>query len=240
MTTLEDYTKLYDEEWQPSSAPVGQDPGLLTNYTRDLLFSMERLSFNPFAVRRLDPATDSALPFQIEDSTAMNISGQTLESLLSAGRLFYVDHRNQSTLPPSAQFAAACDAYFYICATSGDFLPLAIRTNTNTSLIYTPEDSEDDWLLAKIMFNVDDLFMQQMDHFARCHFVAEITYYSAVRTLSDEHPVLALLQRCKAMCFLLCINQLIGNSSLRWSGYKTHCSCGTSTGWQCLRSVLWT
>lgn len=158
---------------------------------------MERLAFNPYAVRRLNQTTDSPLPFTIADDTATNITGQTLDSLLLDGRLFYADHRNQSTLPKTAQFTAACDAYFYISATSGDFLPLAIRTNVGSNLVYTPEDSAEDWLLAKIMFNVNDFFMGQLDHFARTHFQAEICYFSAVRTLSGEHPVLALMQRCR-------------------------------------------
>lgn len=37
--------------------------GLLTNYTQDLLFSMERLSLNPYAVRRL--TIDDGIPFEV-------------------------------------------------------------------------------------------------------------------------------------------------------------------------------
>lgn len=196
LQTLDDYTKLYDGEWQPSSRPTGQDAGILTNYTQDLLFSMERLSFNPYAVRRLDPSSDP-LPFTIDDETAQKVAGQTLSSLFTSGRLFYADHRNQSSLPRTDRYAAACDAYFYISSSSGDFLPLAIRTNTGNNLIYTPDDSPTDWLLAKIMYNVNDFFMGQFDHFARNHFTAELMYEAAIRTLSDSHPVLAVLQRCK-------------------------------------------
>lgn len=74
-------------------------------------------------------------------------------------------------------------------------MPLAIRTNVGSDLIYTPQDSAADWLLAKIMFNVNDFFMGQMDHLARTHSVVEIIYQAAIRTLSDDHPVLAILKR---------------------------------------------
>lgn len=197
MKTLEDYTKLYDGEWQPSSQPTGQYDGILTNYTQDLLFSMERLSFNPYAVSRLNPASDS-LPFTVDDAIVITITGQTLKDLFTSGRLFYADHRVQAKLPqsPPPQYSPACDALFYICPSSGNFLPLAIRSGVG-DLVYTPEDSPGDWLLAKIMFNVNDFFMSQFDHFARNHFVAEIVYEAAVRTLSDEHPVLAIMKRRK-------------------------------------------
>lgn len=193
LKTLDDYTRLYDHEWQNSSRPTGQDSGILTNYTQDLLFSMERLSVNPYAVRRLLPLEE--LPFAVEDATIRSMAGQPLRSLLDDGRLFYVDHRNQSTYNRTDKFGAACDAYFYISPSSGDFLPLAIRTNVGSNLIYTPNDSPTDWLLAKMMFNVNDFFMAQIDHLARTHSVAEILYQAAIRSLSDKHPVLAILKR---------------------------------------------
>lgn len=169
---------------------------MLTNYTQDLLFSMERLSLNPYAVRRLMP-DDANLPFNIDDATATNITGQTLSDLLSSGRLYYADHRNQSNLTRTAMYAPACDAYFYISQSSGDFLPLAIRTNIGSNLIYTPADTANDWLLAKMMFNCNDFFMGQIDHLSRNHYTQEIVYEAAIRTLSDSHPVLAILKRRK-------------------------------------------
>ncbi|KAF3904859.1 Lipoxygenase-4 [Dactylellina cionopaga] len=194
LKTLDDYTKLYDGNWEASSSPTGVMPGMLTNYTQDLLFSMERLSLNPYAVRRLIPGQD-ALPFQVDDATISSVAGKTLSTLLSEGRLFYADHRAQAALPTTANFVAACDAYFYISPTSGEFLPLAIRTNLNSNLIYTPADSADDWLLAKMMYNCDDFFMGQFNHLAATHYVAEVAFQAAVRTLSDDHPVFGIFKR---------------------------------------------
>jgi arachidonate 15-lipoxygenase (second type) / 8-lipoxygenase (S-type) len=193
LQTLDDYTLIYDGHWK-TFLPNGPVPGMETNYTQDLLFSMERLSTSPYQIRRLCPCTDQ-LQFQIADSTALNITGQTLQQLFSAGRLFYADYRDQKNLPSTGRYSAAVDAYFYIDKQSGDFLPLAIRSNVGSGLIYTPADSPDDWLLAKIMYNVNDFWFAQWNHLAQTHEVVQIAYLAALRALADNHPVLAILNR---------------------------------------------
>ncbi|KAF3907200.1 Lipoxygenase-4 [Orbilia brochopaga] len=168
---------------------------MLKNYTQDLLFSMERLSFNPYAVRRLMPGQDT-LAFTVDDAIVKGVTGaDNLQALLDSGSLFYADHRNQATLTHTANYAAACDAYFFISGASGQFLPLAIRTNFGSNLIYTPHDEANDWLLAKMMYNVNDFFHGQFHHLANTHFVTEVAYQAAIRTLSDDHPALAILKR---------------------------------------------
>ncbi|KAK6498466.1 hypothetical protein TWF481_011057 [Arthrobotrys musiformis] len=195
LQTLDDYTKLYDGNWEATSAPTGIGPGLLTNYTQDLFFSMQRLSTNPYAIRRLAPG--ETLPFTIDDTVVEGIAGQNLATLLANGRLFYADHSGLKDFETdqSANYAGGCDAYFYISPANGQFLPLAIRTNYHSNLIYTPADTADDWMLAKMMFNADDLFMAQFYHFSGSHFVSEAIFQSAIRTLSEEHPILAILRR---------------------------------------------
>ncbi|RVD89109.1 uncharacterized protein DFL_000130 [Arthrobotrys flagrans] len=195
LQTLDDYTKLYEGNWGSTSAPTGVSPGLLTNYTQDLSFSMQRLSTNPYAVRRLAPG--EILPFIVDDLIVESLAGKDLATLLSEGRLFYADHSGLKDFETeeSANYAGGCDAYFYISPANGQFLPLAIRTNYQSNLIYTPADTSDDWMLAKIMFNADDLFMAQFYHFSGSHFVSEAIFQAAVRTLSEEHPVLAILRR---------------------------------------------
>lgn len=192
---MQDYTLLYQGEWQ-LTLPNGPEKGVLTNYTSDLLFAMERLSVSPYALRRLNPAKDS-VPFTLPGNTARNLTGSSLQQLLSAGRLFYIDYSNQASLPKTndGKYAAACDALFYIDSSSGNFLPLAIRTNVGSNLIYTPADSANDWTLAKIMFSVNDIWFAQFNHFAQTHDVAGIVYLAAVRTLSESHPVRAVLDR---------------------------------------------
>jgi len=191
--TLSDYELLYKGQWK-NSMPAGLDVGILSNYTDDLLFSMERLSVNPFTIRRLSPS--DSLPFTVEDTISSNITGITLQSLFNSGSLFYADHRYQASLQSiNDRYAGACDAYFYVDTKSGNFLPLAIRTNVGNNLIYTPADSTNDWLLAKMMFNLNDFFQSQWYHLSATHNVVEIVYEAAYRTLSEDHPVMALLER---------------------------------------------
>lgn len=155
---------------------------------------MERLSVNPYAVRRLDPFKDH-LPFHVHGESVKNISGANLSTLLKSGSLFYVDHSSQKELPRTARYGAACEAYFYIHPVSKDFLPLAIKTNVGEDLVYTPLDTANDWLLAKMAFNNNDLFHGQGYHLVNSHAVAEIVHLAAIRTLSEDHPVLAVLNR---------------------------------------------
>lgn len=171
------------------------------NYTQDLFFSMQRLSNSPYQIRRLN--STSTIPFVLDDITATAITGTTLSNLRGQGRLFYADYRDQRNLSLTAgHYVAACDAYFYIDPRSGDFLPLAIRTNSGdggggggVNLVYTPLDSPSDWLLAKIMYNVNDFWFGQWNHLAFTHETVHIVWMAAVRTLSQDHPVFAVLNR---------------------------------------------
>ena len=155
---------------------------------------MERLSVNPFSTIRLHP--NDTLPFMLDNVTVSKIAGTSLDHLLTSGRLFLASHSYQAPykLQPG-RFGAACDAYFYQHPKTNDFLPLAIKTNTGSNLTYSSLDSENDWLLAKLMFNSNDLLHSQVFHLANSHDVAEIVYLAAIRTLSARHPVRAFLDR---------------------------------------------
>ncbi len=169
---------------------------MLTNYTDDLLFSMERLSVAPFRIFRVK--ANDTLAFALDN--AASISGLSLEDLQSQGRLFFADHSDQKDLPRSStvKYGGAAQAYFYIHPETGDFLPLAVKPNNEDSdLVFTPEDDEADWLLAKMIFNLNDVWYTQWYHLAATHDVSEIVYLSAIRTLSEEHPIMPILHRRK-------------------------------------------
>lgn len=171
---------------------------MLTNYTDDLLFSMESLSLNPFRIVRVAPS--AALPFAVNNSAS--ISGDSLESLQSDGRLFLSDMSDQNELPTSSagKYTAPSQAYFYIANSTGDFLPLAIKVQMNSSsLTYTPADSTNDWLMAKMLFNMNNFGHAEWYHLGATHALTEIVYLAAIRTLSDEHPAMAMLHRSKPL-----------------------------------------
>ena len=167
---------------------------------------MERLSNNPYIIRRLHPKKDT-LPFKVDDEIVRKLTTKSLRSLHARGRLFIADHSYQANYTRvQGRFTAACTAYFYIHPLSGDLLPLAIKTNVGRDLIYTPLDSEQDWLLAKIMFNVNDLFHGQILHLGSVHAVAEIVHEAALRTLSVKHPVRAYLDNSECPTPLLWVS----------------------------------
>lgn len=186
---------MYKDHWK-RSIPTGPAVGALSNGSTDLQFSMERLSASPYSVRRLHPIIDD-LPFPLDVDLAVKIAGLDLETLHKEGRLFFSDHAAQLLFPKTERYSAACSAYFFIHPESNDFLPLAIRTNTEHDLVYTPLDTPNDWLLAKIMMNSNEAVFNEVYHVAATHAVQEIVYLAALRTLHDNHPVLKLMERCK-------------------------------------------
>ena len=201
---LSDFEILYDGHWQ-GSVPTGIARGEFTNFTSDLLFGMERLSTNPYAIRRLHPTADE-LPYHIEQDVVKAIAGTRIETLHKEGRLFFVDHSYQKDYPVSeGRYTAGCQAYFFLHPESNQMLPLAIKTNVGADLTYTPLDDTNDWLLAKAMFNQNDLFHGQIFHLANSHAVAEIVHQAALRTMSSNHPVLALFdRRMSTSCYFVC------------------------------------
>ncbi|KAH8844586.1 hypothetical protein MCOR27_009870 [Pyricularia oryzae] len=195
LNSLDDFKVLYQDGWK-GSVPQGIARGQSENYTSDLLFSMERLSVNPYILKRLHP-TEDALPFQVDRATVKQLTKTSLKALHAAGRLFVADHSYQRNYTRLAnRYSAACTALFYLDPRSNQFLPLAIKTNVGADLTYTPLDTDNNnWLLAKIMFNNNDLFHGQIFHVAYPHAIAEIVHLAALRTMSARHPVLALMER---------------------------------------------
>jgi hypothetical protein len=60
-----------------------------------------------------------------------------------------------------------------------------------------------DWLLAKIMFNVNDLFHSQLYHLVASHAIGEAVHEAALRTLSDDHPVFLILDRLMIQAYAI-------------------------------------
>ncbi|GAP88549.1 putative manganese lipoxygenase protein [Rosellinia necatrix] len=194
LTKLEDYSKLYDGQW-PKAFPDGPFPGMLTNFTDDRTFSMMRLSASPYRLKRVQ-AQDNLL-FPVDN--AASITGLSLQKLQAQGRLFLEDFSEMKELDPTDKFGAGCQAYFYIDPKSGDFLPLAIRPlvkgREDSALVYTPKDETNDWTLAKMFMNQNDGWHATWAHITQSHSAAEAPYLAAIRTLSDSHPVMVMLQR---------------------------------------------
>ena len=86
---MKDYARvLYGGQWKNAN-PRGPTPGILTNFTQDLFFSMERLSQNPYPLRLVKPSDE--LPFELADDLTSKIAGSSLKKLQQDGHLFVVD-----------------------------------------------------------------------------------------------------------------------------------------------------
>ncbi|KAI0539307.1 lipoxygenase [Xylaria digitata] len=197
-STLDDYAKTYVNQWN-MSLPRGPMLGMLTNYTDDRLFSMMRLSGTPYKIQRVQ--RHEKLLFPVVNAASIT-GGLSLQDLQAEGRLFSTDFSHlkvpKSDLPPSGKYGAGCQAYFYIDR-SGDFLPLAVKPivkgREKSALVYTPRDEPADWLLAKMLLNQNDGYHSTWAHVGQSHSVAEITFLSAIRSLSNDHPVMGILNR---------------------------------------------
>lgn len=75
---------------------------------------MERLSLNPYTVKRLRPFEKA--PFTVDDSIVFKLTFfPTFELLLLSGNLFVADHSYQAKYPTIAgRYGAACTALFFI------------------------------------------------------------------------------------------------------------------------------
>jgi len=77
---------------------------------------------------------------------------------------------------------------------------LAIKSNVDGAddLVYRPEDSKEDWLLAKMTFNQNAFWHGQWYRLAEFHAGSEIVYLVAIRSLSERHPITAILDSHKS------------------------------------------
>lgn len=193
-SSLDDYANTYVNQWN-MSLPRGPMLGMLTNYTDDRLFSMMRLSATPYKIQRVQ-RRDSFL-FPVENAASIT-GGLSLADLRAQGRLFSTDFSRLKELPSSGQYGAGCQAYFYIDK-AGDFLPLAVKPivkgREKSALVYTPQDEPADWLLAKMLLNQNDGYHSTWAHVGQSHSAAEAPYLAAIRSLSDDHPVMGILNR---------------------------------------------
>ncbi|KAI0971528.1 lipoxygenase [Xylaria arbuscula] len=202
-SSLDDYAKVYDGLWQ-TSLPSGPIPGMLTNHTDDRTFSMMRLSSIPYRLNRLQRG--DALLFPVDTEVSKSITGYTVDDLHTKGRLFYEDFAEMKDQEATPAYGAGCQAYFYI-DDAGDFLPLAIKLivkgREDSALVYTPKDIPAEWLFAKMTINANDGWHSTWGHTTQSHSAAEAPYLAAIRTLSENHPVLAVFNRVENLPWLV-------------------------------------
>jgi len=153
----------------------------------------------------------SALPegFPLTDAEVHGLlsSGTTLAQALEAKRIFLLDFEILEGIPmfrkvdkdgvEERRWAPASRCLLYL-EDSRQLRPLAIQLGRDPAKdpVFTPNDTEHDWLAAKIYLRCGEGNTHQMvSHALRTHFVVEPFVVATMRNLSDPHPVYKLMRR---------------------------------------------
>jgi hypothetical protein len=114
LNTPADYSDvLCNGQWK-TAVPGREDPVIFSNYTQGLLFSMGRLSLNPYTLKRFN-LLDKA-PFPIDDSIVLKHAALliTFQGFQLSGDLFAPDHSYEAKYPKTNRYGTACTALFFI------------------------------------------------------------------------------------------------------------------------------
>jgi arachidonate 5-lipoxygenase len=161
-------------------------------------------------------ATQGISPYHIELATALPPGfsladadvrgllspGMTLAQTLAARRLFLLDFEILGDIPmfqkgDDRRWAPPARCLLFLDDTR-QLRPLAIQLGRDPERdpVFTPNDSEHDWLAAKIYVRCSEGNIHQMvEHALRTHFVVEPFLMATMRNLPDPHPVYKLLRR---------------------------------------------
>ncbi len=194
-------------------------PSVIKNYQTDSCFAEQRLSgANPMAIRRIDDLPENFPVTNYHFQKAVGAE-QDLEKALKEGKLYSLDYpllfdikggnyQNVKKYLPKPQ------ALFYWQSNGnknrGSLMPVAIQIYNDSGgdhLIYTPDDPNLDWFLAKTCVQIADGNHQELgSHFAHTHAVMAPFAIVTVRQLGENHPLALLLK--PHFRFMLFDNQL--------------------------------
>ena len=164
--------------------PILPKPSVIKNYQTDSCFAEQRLSgANPMAIRRIDDLPENFPVTNYHFQKAVGAE-QDLEKALKEGKLYSLDYpllfdikggnyQNVKKYLPKPQ------ALFYWQSNGnknrGSLMPVAIQIHNDSGgdhLIYTPDDPNLDWFLAKTCVQIADGNHQELgSHFAHTHAV---------------------------------------------------------------------
>jgi arachidonate 15-lipoxygenase len=151
-------------------------------------------------------------PFLVTDAdVARTLPGETLESLMGKGRLFFCEYSDTIGLKtstynsgllgiPRHKFLYSPYALFAWIPSSdqepGHLQPLAIQCDVSdpNQHVFTPQDGIA-WKMAKTVVQQADSTVQELvSHLAKTHFIMEATLLSCRREMAPWHPIRVLLE----------------------------------------------
>jgi arachidonate 5-lipoxygenase len=156
---------------------------------------------------QLITALPRGFPLSDHDVRGLLSPGSTLAQALAAKRIFLLDFEILEDIPmfrkanedgvEEQRWAPASRCLLYLDDTR-QLRPIAIQLGRDPEKdpVFTPNDSEPDWLAAKIYVRCSEGNTHQMvGHALRTHFVAEPFVVATMRNLPAPHPVYKLLRR---------------------------------------------
>ncbi|KAL3883125.1 hypothetical protein ACJMK2_029418 [Sinanodonta woodiana] len=167
------------------------------NWKRDEEFGRSVLDgVNPIMIRRCQaplnhfPVTDDMLQGILE----RNLS---LKEEMEAGHVYLLDYKVLQDVPRKIDRYLPNPLCMLYVRSNGTLVPIAIQLGQSpeeANLIWTPHDTELDWLFAKTWVKTADIHVHALNtHFYRSHRVSEVFALATIRNLSLAHPVFKLL-----------------------------------------------
>jgi arachidonate 5-lipoxygenase len=182
-------------------------PKIATRWQDDAEFARQAVQgVNPLHITSITSLPEG-MPLTDAEVRGLLPAGMTLAQALEARRVFLLDfevlegipmfHKvddkgveERRWAPPSRCLLLVDDAR--------QLRPLAIQLGRDAASapVFTPNDSEHDWLAAKIYLRCSEGNAHQMiAHALRTHFVVEPFVMATMRNLPDPHPVYKLMRR---------------------------------------------
>ncbi|QRO01258.1 lipoxygenase [Archangium violaceum] len=182
-------------------------PKLAERWQDDHEFARQAVQgVNPLHITSIT-ALPQGMPLTDQEVRGLLSPGTTLAGALEARRVFLLDFEVLEGIPmfrkvdehgvEERRWAPASRCLLYR-EDSQRLRPLAIQLGRDPAKdpVFTPNDSEADWLAAKIYLRCSEGNAHQMiAHALRTHFVVEPFVMATMRNLPDPHPVYKLMRR---------------------------------------------
>ncbi|KAK2554379.1 Allene oxide synthase-lipoxygenase protein [Acropora cervicornis] len=184
---------------------VGDVPPAADHWRDDSFYGAHYLNgCNPDTIKR---CTEIPSKFPVTQELVANLldEGDTLQVAIEHGRVYMTDfkiledilHYGEKDEMLERRYACPAMGLFYVKGT-GEIVPVAIQffqEPSETNPIWTPNDSEMDWIFAKMWLrNADTQWHQMITHLLRCHLCMEPFAVASWRQLPSLHPVWKLLK----------------------------------------------
>ncbi|XP_035992941.1 polyunsaturated fatty acid lipoxygenase ALOX15B-like [Fundulus heteroclitus] len=204
------------------------------NWRKDEFFGYQFLNgLNPMLIKCIKALPDN---FHVTDDMISHYCNGNLDDEIKKGNIFLCDYKlldgvQTEEINKKKQYLAAPLVLLY--KTPEDTLvPIAIQLKQKPAAdnpIFLPNDSQYDWLLAKIFVRSAEFHLHQLNfHLLRTHLLAEVFAVSLLRNLPMVHPLYKLL--IAHTHYTLGVNVLARNNLINSTGAFTQISASGEKG----------